>query len=87
MPDGRVRLRLRVGHWVEMRAWVLGWGDACEVVAPRELRAWVAATVVAMAQIYQRAADPIGAMITGSTSPITFVRARQSRQRRERRTG
>src|ERR1700682_2070464 len=29
MPDGRLRLRFRVGAWLEIRHWVLGWGEDC----------------------------------------------------------
>ncbi len=38
LPDGRVELRFRAGGAFEMRRWILGWGDAVEVVAPESLR-------------------------------------------------
>jgi predicted DNA-binding transcriptional regulator YafY len=39
LPDGRVRLRLRVSSLIELRPWVLSWGHTCEVLAPPEFRA------------------------------------------------
>jgi predicted DNA-binding transcriptional regulator YafY len=45
LPDGRVELRLSVAGIVEIRPWILTWGDAVEVLEPRELREVVASTV------------------------------------------
>lgn len=50
--DGRLRLRLRVASAVEIRHWVLGWGGACEVMAPGSLRQEVASQARAMARAY-----------------------------------
>ena len=52
VPDGRVRLKLKVAGWLELRHWVLGWGEACEVVAPPELRASVRQAVASLARTY-----------------------------------
>lgn len=52
LGDGGVELKVRVASEVEMRPWVLGWGDLVEVVAPRSLREFVAASVRRAAEIY-----------------------------------
>ncbi|HVU34397.1 MAG TPA: WYL domain-containing protein, partial [Opitutaceae bacterium] len=52
LPDGRVELRMRLGALPEVERWVLGWGAAAEVVAPRELRERVARTAQAVASQY-----------------------------------
>jgi proteasome accessory factor B len=38
LPDGYLQLAFRAGGPFELRRWVLGWGDAVEVVSPDELR-------------------------------------------------
>ena len=45
LPDGRVELQLSVAGIVEIRPWILTWGDAVEVLEPPELREVVASTV------------------------------------------
>ena len=35
LPDGRLELTFRAGGTYEIRRWILGWGDAVEVIAPR----------------------------------------------------
>jgi proteasome accessory factor B len=45
LPDGGVELAVTVAGIVEIRPWVLSWGDAVEVLAPESLRASVAAAV------------------------------------------
>jgi predicted DNA-binding transcriptional regulator YafY len=52
LPDGAVLLTLHVAGIVEIRPWVLSWGDAVEVLAPDELRAAVAAAVRGAAARY-----------------------------------
>ncbi len=42
LPDGSVRMSLRVSNDVALRSWVLGFGAAARVVAPESLRAAVA---------------------------------------------
>jgi len=37
-PDGSLILRFRAGGRFEIVRWILGWGDAAEVLAPSELR-------------------------------------------------
>jgi len=45
LPDGGVELTVRVAGIVEIRPWVLSWGDQVEVLAPPELREAVAGAV------------------------------------------
>jgi proteasome accessory factor B len=43
--DGSLLWRARVSGTIEIRLWILSWGDEVEVVAPPALREDVAATV------------------------------------------
>ena len=43
LPDGHVELTVRVAGIVEIRPWILSWGDQVEVLDPPELREAVAA--------------------------------------------
>jgi predicted DNA-binding transcriptional regulator YafY len=43
-PDGSLSWHARVSGVIEIRLWILSWGDAVEVLSPPELRADVAAT-------------------------------------------
>jgi predicted DNA-binding transcriptional regulator YafY len=52
LPEGRIRMTLRIGHWLEIRHWVLGWGGSCEVIRPAELRRAVTDVVGDMARVY-----------------------------------
>lgn len=52
LPDGRVQLLLEVNSWLELRHWVLGWGEAVEVVRPAELRNSIRSVVTAMSRVY-----------------------------------
>ena len=45
LEDGRVELTVTVAGTVEIRPWVLSWGEAVEVIEPAELREAVAASV------------------------------------------
>src|SRR5262249_18384731 len=38
LSDGSVELRLLIAEPTEIRPWILGWGQECEVVGPAELR-------------------------------------------------
>ena len=44
-PDGTLIFRATVAGSIEIRIWILSWGDAVEVLEPADLRADVAATV------------------------------------------
>ena len=50
--DGSVELAFEVAGVVEIRPWILGWGDSVEVLAPAELRELVAGTVERAARRY-----------------------------------
>ncbi len=54
LPDGRVELHMEVAGTVEVRPWILGWGDTVEVLEPPELRAAVATAVRGAAARYGR---------------------------------
>jgi proteasome accessory factor B len=52
LPDGGVELTVTVAGTVEIRPWILSWGDGVEVLEPPELREAVAASVRAAAERY-----------------------------------
>ena len=52
LPDGRVELVVRVAGIVEIRPWVMSWGDQVEVLEPPELRDVVATAARGMADRY-----------------------------------
>jgi len=58
LPDGRIRMKLRVSSWLELQHWVLGWGESVEVVRPPELRASIRNAVASLAHIYGTAPAP-----------------------------
>jgi proteasome accessory factor B len=53
LPGGGVQLEFRAGGPYELRRWILGWGDAVEVVAPDELRHEIQKILTAAVDIYQ----------------------------------
>jgi len=52
-PDGWVRISATVPDTAELRWWLLGFGEGLEVVEPPELRAELANTARAMAEVYR----------------------------------
>jgi predicted DNA-binding transcriptional regulator YafY len=52
LPDGGLELSVTVNGIVEIRPWILSWGDGVEVLEPSELRASVADAVRAAAGRY-----------------------------------
>ena len=38
LPDGSIELSMTVNHLLELRRWILSWGDAAEVLEPYSLR-------------------------------------------------
>lgn len=54
LRDGRLELTFRAGGTFEITRWILGWGDASEVVRPASLRREVATIHQAAASIYDR---------------------------------
>jgi proteasome accessory factor B len=55
LNDGRIEVTLCAGGIYEITRWVLGWGDAAEVVSPLELRRNVRETLNAALGIYRDA--------------------------------
>lgn len=53
LPDGGIELRFRAGGMFEMTRWVLGWGQAAEVVEPPQLRKSVQSAVERVAMTYK----------------------------------
>lgn len=53
LKDGRLEMTFRAGGAFEISRWILGWGDAVEVVRPLWLRREVAATLRAAAGRYR----------------------------------
>ncbi len=53
LPDGSLEWRAEVSGTVEIRLWVLSWGEDVEVIAPEGLRADVAATHARAAARYR----------------------------------
>jgi predicted DNA-binding transcriptional regulator YafY len=51
--DGGLVVEFEVSSLVEVKRWVLSWGAACTVEAPRELREQVKAEVDGMARRYR----------------------------------
>ena len=54
LRDGRVELTFRAGGVFEIRRWILGWGDAAEVVRPPALRREIASMLQSAARTYRR---------------------------------
>jgi predicted DNA-binding transcriptional regulator YafY len=54
LRDGRVELTFRAGGMFEIMRWILGWGDAAEIVKPERLRASVIAILLATGRQYAR---------------------------------
>lgn len=55
--DGRVRLHATVADTPQLRWWLLGFGDAVEVLGPADLRRWFASTATSMAASYAGRTD------------------------------
>ena len=72
--DGRVRMELRVADPTEIIHWVLGWGAACEVVAPMSFRRRIAVEIEAMNELYSESLEPVHPF--GITESVTFMRRR-----------
>ncbi|TMD65921.1 MAG: transcriptional regulator [Chloroflexi bacterium] len=64
---GAVNLTVTVAGTVEITPWILGWGDAVEVVAPRELRDKIAAAGLKMSS--RNSGLPNGKSVTKGKKP------------------
>jgi predicted DNA-binding transcriptional regulator YafY len=53
LPGGGIELSFRAGGHFEIRRWVLGWGDAVEVVSPAELRSEISRILNSSACLYR----------------------------------
>jgi predicted DNA-binding transcriptional regulator YafY len=53
LTDGGVQLAFRAGGPFEIRRWILGWGDAVEVVSPEELRREIGKILSDAAHVYR----------------------------------
>jgi predicted DNA-binding transcriptional regulator YafY len=53
LVNGGLELRLRLGALTEIEQWILGWGDAAEVIGPAELRNNIKKTISALAAKYR----------------------------------
>ncbi len=54
LRDGRLELTFRAGGTFEITRWILGWGDAAEVVRPLSLRRAVVAILRGAGSLYRR---------------------------------
>ncbi len=52
LPDGQLELSFRAGGPFEIRRWILGWGDAVEVVSPVELRREIEGVLSSASTLY-----------------------------------
>ena len=84
LSDGRLRLILRVGSILEIRNWVLGWGGACEVVRPADLRRDIQEEIRAMARTYEMDTEGGASRIAFPKIPSAVEMVRDRRARRER---
>lgn len=82
LDGGRLRMTLRVGSWLEIRHWVLGWGETCEVVRPDLLRQSVATAARALAAMYGASQTVRGPEATPPVNPTELVRSRRQGQAR-----
>ncbi|MDQ2853876.1 MAG: transcriptional regulator [Chloroflexota bacterium] len=53
LPDGGVEMRVTVAGIIEIRPWIMSWGDAVEVLAPPDLRRSVADAMRSAAARYE----------------------------------
>jgi predicted DNA-binding transcriptional regulator YafY len=52
LSDGRLELTFRAGGSFEIRRWILGWGDAVEVIEPDELRRQIREDLCSLTALY-----------------------------------
>lgn len=56
-PDGSLEVAFRAGGLFEIRRWILGWGDAVEVIRPAVLRKDLQQTLQSAARLYRLTDD------------------------------
>jgi predicted DNA-binding transcriptional regulator YafY len=54
LPGGKLQLTFRAGGPFEIRRWILGWGDAVEVISPETLRSEIASFLKSAVSAYRR---------------------------------
>jgi len=64
LKDGRVRLRLTVASTIEIRHWILGWGQEVEVVKPAHLREEMMEIARAMSRLYEPVEEAFKRLVT-----------------------
>ena len=57
LRDGRLELTFRAGGTFEITRWILGWGNAAEVVRPASLRREVSAILKSAASVYRNGSE------------------------------
>jgi predicted DNA-binding transcriptional regulator YafY len=83
LPEGGLRMTLRIGHWLEIRHWVLGWGASCEVIRPAELRRAITEAVGEMARNYGLlAAEEFRRLVAEHEQLVRGVRTQRATRRR-----
>ena len=58
LSDGRIDLSFRAGGTFEIVRWILGWGDAAEVIGPASLRAHLLAVLRSTTVVYGHPGTP-----------------------------
>src|SRR3981081_4517018 len=58
LPHGGLELRLVIAEPTEIRPWILGWGEECEVVSPADLRSSILAELEDATAAYRKEAMP-----------------------------
>jgi predicted DNA-binding transcriptional regulator YafY len=53
LAEGGVQLSFRAGGPFEIRRWILGWGDAVEVISPDTLRNQIQETLSSATSLYR----------------------------------
>jgi predicted DNA-binding transcriptional regulator YafY len=84
LPDSRLQLTVRVGSILEIRHWVLGWGGACEVVRPAELRHDIESEIRSMARTYdiEGSVEMSKIALAKLPNPVEMVRERRAKRER-----
>jgi predicted DNA-binding transcriptional regulator YafY len=53
LPGGGLELRFKAGGSFEIRRWILGWGEAAEVISPESLRRDIMSALAKAARLYE----------------------------------
>jgi predicted DNA-binding transcriptional regulator YafY len=57
LSDGGIELRLVIAETTEIRPWILGWGEECQVLAPLQLRRSIRTELMKAATAYDSTVD------------------------------